>query len=459
MQGCSPCAPLLKGFTFKQNMSSSTNGVSTFRHSSLNPNAAEFVPSALRTISANTQNVDVSKPEASDPCGKAVLKRSESSTSSASDDESKQYWRYRLPDDIIPDFGEDVLHDTDRNFSGTLKCPEHSSELTKSVSLVQAFEKLSTGIDVTNSGKSRLPFSQSVQGETSVGLSTVPFSNGWENFIENDHQIVKSREGYLSNEECSVGYLNEYVGEQALSDNGDLNPVEYLATKFPDYASESLASIYYATGGDLILTTEILTKLELQDGAASQQSFTSRASSAPNLSSMDFPALPNADTLHTITRYTGDELEGINTYRRGEGSNLLFSGAPISSSSGFNADFAAVVRKSISDSGQWKNEKSGDQNFGSGRNPQVSSGSSTSNSRMINGDRLRSYTSTRQNPTLWLETGDSVASMYSTMREEARDHARIRNAYFEQVFSCIVSCYIPCLMSFFFHVLLLEASR
>lgn len=30
------------------------------------------------------------------------------------------------------------------------------------------------------------------------------------------------------------------------------------------------------------------------------------------------------------------------------------------------------------------------------------------------------------------------ANMYSEMREEARDHARVRNAYFEQVCLCIL---------------------
>jgi hypothetical protein len=36
---------------------------------------------------------------------------------------------------------------------------------------------------------------------------------------------------------------------------------------------------------------------------------------------------------------------------------------------------------------------------------------------------------------------EMAANMYSEMREEARDHARLRNAYFEQVFPFF---FFPC---------------
>ena len=37
-------------------------------------------------------------------------------------------------------------------------------------------------------------------------------------------------------------------------------------------------------------------------------------------------------------------------------------------------------------------------------------------------------------------TVEMTANMYSELREEARDHARLRNAYFEQVYILRYSC-------------------
>lgn len=41
-------------------------------------------------------------------------------------------------------------------------------------------------------------------------------------------------------------------------------------------------------------------------------------------------------------------------------------------------------------------------------------------------------------------TVEITANMYSELREEARDHARIRNAYFEQVYLKIFLCSKVC---------------
>lgn len=437
MQGGSPCAPFSLVSILEQKMNSSIKGVSTTKLSSLNPNAAEFIPSALRAAPGSANNTDAFKVEAAESCGKAILNRTESATSSTSDDESRQYWRFRLPDDITPDFGEDALQDSEGFLSGSLTShdyPRKSEGVMESGQLV--FDKMSQSVDVSfPNGKSKFAFPQHVEGRSGTGMTPLSASSGWEQHIlGHDQQLVKNRDGYFSADECDVGFLNELVGEQALSDNGDINPVELLATEFPGFAAESLADIYYANGGDLSLTMEMLTQLELQDDAGSQQSFHSRTPSAPNLTSMDFPAL-SSEMLNGLSQYSDSEVQqAVNTYRRGEADKLFFGGRGISGSSRSATDFATVVRKNASDSVQWKYEKNGavDINLGSSRNPQVSSGSSAVNSRVINGDRLRSYTSTRQNQQLWLETGEAVGSMYSDLREEARDHARVRNAYFEQ---------------------------
>ena len=75
----------------------------------LNPNAAEFIPSALRSSSGSTSNADVptslgASATATETLGKKVLDRSGSSISNNSDEGAHQYWCHQLPDEITPDF-------------------------------------------------------------------------------------------------------------------------------------------------------------------------------------------------------------------------------------------------------------------------------------------------------------------------------------------------------------------
>uniref|UniRef100_A0A0C9S854 TSA: Wollemia nobilis Ref_Wollemi_Transcript_5802_2324 transcribed RNA sequence n=1 Tax=Wollemia nobilis TaxID=56998 RepID=A0A0C9S854_9CONI len=438
MQGSSPCVPFSPVSILEQKMKSSTKGVSTTKQTTLNPNAKEFIPLSLRSPSSSTKNSDVSKSEPAESCGKAVLDRTDSATSNTSDDETQKYWRYRLPDDITPDFVEDLVQDSESFSSGRSSGFDYSSA-SKSLSVMEgghlAYENMPHGIDAScANGKSRFVFSDHGEGRSASGMSA---SSAWDQLlIGHDQQLVKNRDGYFTADECDLGFLNELLGEQALSDNNGMNPVEYLVTQFPDFAAESLAGIYYASGGDLNLTMEMLTQLELQEDAGSNHSFNTKSSSAPNLTSMDFPALSSADMLNGLSQYTEDDVQqAVNTYKRGEGDKLFLTGFNTSGNSIAAADFAAVVRKNASEnSGQWKYDRNGamDVKLGSGRNSQVSRASFAANSRVINGDRLRSSTNVRQTPQMWLETGEAVANMYSDLREEARDHARVRNAYFEQ---------------------------
>lgn len=73
----------------------------------LNPNATEFVPFALRSPLAGISSAEASTKctsSASSTPGKGILDASESSVSNISDDEAQQYWHHQLPDDITPDF-------------------------------------------------------------------------------------------------------------------------------------------------------------------------------------------------------------------------------------------------------------------------------------------------------------------------------------------------------------------
>ncbi|GFQ04915.1 polyadenylate-binding protein-interacting protein 7 [Phtheirospermum japonicum] len=236
--------------------------------------------------------------------------------------------------------------------------------------------------------------------------------------------------GELSNEQLFVGNNNN-------NNNPDVNPVEFLASQFPGFAAESLAEVYFANAGDLNLTIEMLTQLEiftcgqlqLQVDGGLNQSLNSKALSAPNLTTMDFPALSARDGHQTdLAKFAGD---GPN---QKQGPSLLFRSNSFIPSRGAT-DFASAVRKMApQDSSIWKYDRNGssDASIGSSRSSQVLASSfNGGQTRNVYGDRFQSRGASHALPA-WLETGEAVANMYSEMREEARDHARVRNAYFEQ---------------------------
>nr|GMC51341.1 polyadenylate-binding protein-interacting protein 7 [Ipomoea batatas]GMC53119.1 polyadenylate-binding protein-interacting protein 7 [Ipomoea batatas]GME17558.1 polyadenylate-binding protein-interacting protein 7 [Ipomoea batatas] len=359
---------------------------SSAKATTLNPNAAEFVPFALRSPSGNTSNTDASKfaDVNTSTLGKSVLDRSESSVSNNSDDEVRRYWRCRLPDDISTDFevmGEDDDH-------GISSLPFSNLSLT----------------DITNT--SRFP--------TSTGSA----------FMLKEQQGLSPNQINGTSFDEKTSYLASRFAEDASSTSFHLLP------------AESLAEVYYANGGDLNLTVEMLSQLEQQVDCELNQNLNSKAVSAPNLSALDFPALSVADNENSLLTYSGDDLQQeFRPYREsGKDSTLAFKSGSSLPYRG-SLDFASAVKKMASqDSSMWKYDKHGsnDARVGSSRNSHVlASPYNGSQSRAVYGDRLQSRGSTRAAP-VWLETGEAVANMYSEMREEARDHARLRNAYFEQ---------------------------
>nr|KYP45626.1 NEDD4-binding protein 2 [Cajanus cajan] len=373
--------------------------LSPSKATTLNPNAAEFIPFSLRSLSGTTSSVDTTATlTAAGALGKAVLDRSESSISNNSDDEVHQYWRCRLPDDITPDFkvmGEDESRGLD------------------DLSLA--------GLSIHDDNEA----------------SRFPSSKG-SKFIING-QEEKSQQHINGNsfaDKLSHGYLNDVLAENAIVDDTDLNPLEFLASLFPGFAAESLAEVYFAHGCDLHLTTEMLSQLELQVDGSFNQNLNSKTMSTPNLSAMDFPALTSPDGQTASVKYVVDNVQqSSNPYRSSDSDVLFFkSSSPVPSRD--VVDFASAVRKLASqDSGGiWKYDKngSGDAAIGSSRSSNVlASGYNGGQGRAHFGDRLQNRGSARAAP-IWLETGDAVANMYSELREEARDHACLRNAYFEQ---------------------------
>ncbi|CAA2942138.1 polyadenylate-binding protein-interacting protein 7 [Olea europaea var. sylvestris] len=412
---------------------------------SLNPNAAEFIPFSLRSPVGGTSRVDeVSKfaiPSVSTP-GKAVLDRSESSVPNDSDEEAHQYWDHQLPDDITPDFkvmdGDDTQGINGLTFSSlSLHDISESSRFSASTGsgfILKDAQELSPhpGNDNNYAEKLRFPASYADYPSPTGFQHSLP--QPWDKQIVNDDQILRNvNEGPLYNGNSFHGFLSDMSNEQTLLENTDMNPIDFLASQFPGFAAESLAEVYFANGGDLNLTIEMLTQLELQVDGGFNQNPNSKALSVPNLSALDFPALSGTEGQNGLPNFTNDDLQQHSSPYQSSGkeSTLLFR----SSSSRGAIDFASAVKKMApQDSSIWKYGTNGSSgtSIGSSRSSQMPMSSYNSGQgRGIYGDRLQNRGSARPAPA-WLETGEAVANMYSEMREEARDHARLRNVYFEQ---------------------------
>ncbi|ESW33116.1 hypothetical protein PHAVU_001G044600 [Phaseolus vulgaris] len=413
----------------------------------LNPNAAEFVPFSLRSSpSGSASSVDATArfTTAAGSLGKAVLDRSESSISNNSDDEAHQYWRCQLPDDITPDFkvmGEDESQGVNNlSLEGLSINNDNESSMFPSSKgsryKLNELQELSQQHLNGNTFADKLRFSNSTYREESSSPSILNTSaKPWDRQNGNtDLHVSNGQEALVYDDNSGHGFLNDVFAGNSLVNDTDLNPLEFLASLFPGFASESLAEVFFANGCDLHLTIEMLTQLEIQvDGSSFNQNLSPKTLSAPNLSAMEFPALTPSNGQSTA-KYAADSVQNGNPYLSSDKDMLMFKTSSSIPSRGA-VDFASTVRKLASqDSGMWKYDKngSGDASTGSSRSLNVlASAYNGGQGRSNLGDRLQNYSSARAAP-VWLETGDAVANMYSDLREEARDHARLRNAYFEQ---------------------------
>ncbi|KAL3744583.1 hypothetical protein ACJRO7_013797 [Eucalyptus globulus] len=421
---------------------------SSSKATALNPNAAEFVPFSLRSPSSvNTSNTDATaRLLSSGSSGKPVINRSESSVSNNSDDEAHQFWRRQLPDDITPDFK--FTGDDESQGLGGLSLADFSlhvdSEAVRysasagSGYVLNDLQELSPHQLNGNSFTEKLRFAGSslVDNTPSAGFLSMP-TKPWDKQVVNDDQLFgRSSELTSFNGTSRNTFVNDVFAEHSIIDDMDTSPLDFLALHFPGFAADSLAEVYYANGCDLSMTIDMLTQLELQYDGGFTPNLNSKTLSAPNLSAMDFPALSSSESQSVQQKYAGDDVhQSSMPYRSTDKDNLLLFKSTSSFPSRGAIDFASAVKKMpAQDSNIWKYDRNGSTNstIGSSRNSQVlASAYNGGHGRGIYGDRLQSRASARSTP-VWLETGEAVANMYSELREEARDHARLRNVYLEQ---------------------------
>ncbi|CAH2060846.1 unnamed protein product [Thlaspi arvense] len=424
---------------------------SSIKPTTLNPHAAEFVPFTLRSPSsgATTSNLDLTSRllASSSYVGKAVLDRSESSASHHSDEEARQFWSHQLPDDITPDF-KFMTQDDNSYGSGSLSLASLS---LYEANEVEKFPSASggggysfsdqSGLASHNangnnlSEKSRYPvssFGEDPQRPSFMHLSPKP----WDKQIMNAEQLLWNDSERNPFGGSSRQYINDMITENPTIGEIEVNPVEFLASQFPGFAAESLAEVYFANGCDLHLTVEMLTQLEnpgplttfcflayLQVDGGFNQNISPKSFAPPNLTPMDFPALSISNSQSIPAQFGGDGLQ--------QKDNMFFLKSGSSVSQPGSIDYVSAVRKLASqDSGIWKYERndSADSSIGSSRN---SGAYKSGRARNIYSDKLQYGAPNRPAP-VWVETGDAVGNMYTDLREEARDYARLRNVYFEQ---------------------------
>ncbi|CAM8892313.1 unnamed protein product [Rhodiola kirilowii] len=427
--------------TFRMNEAMSN----TVGKTTLNPHAVEFIPFSRRSSPGNISSVDTSpRPAANVALGKAALDRTESSVSNNSDEEARQYWSRQLPDDITPDFK--VTEDEESRemaslLLGGLSLNDSGYETSKFVPSVGNQYASSNRQDLSSphsrssfTSKSRYALS-SYEDDSAPANFLNSTSEHWGAKTSSGNQIMESEMDSQRFVNSTNGFVNSLLSDPTLADD-QINPLEFLAFQFPGFAAESLAEVYYANQCDLNLTIDMLTQLELQVEAGFNQNLNSKtvaaaaaaAAPAPNLSPSNFPALSGHGDHGSLQKYGEDAQLSGNGHRSSNKENLLFFKSGPSIPAGGAVDFASAVKKLASqNSGTWKHEKnsSAGSSVGSSRSSQLLASSYNN----VHG--VKNHGSARAAP-VWLETGEAVGNMYSELREEARDHARVRNVYFEQ---------------------------
>ncbi|KAM0936240.1 putative polyadenylate-binding protein-interacting protein/7, CUE [Dioscorea sansibarensis] len=416
-------------------MSLSIKGISTNKDTkstlsnkvtSLNPNAAEFVPSSLRYSFGNAKQEDSTRLDITGTSRTAVLDRSESSISNNSDEEAHQFWRHQLPDDITPDFkamGENESRETGHLSLSGLSIHD-GGEIPRFSALTgsQIFDTHHDSSDALGLVEDVRYSGSTFAGDHSVGTFGTSATNAWDElFVSRDQYLIDPRDDSQYSGDPHGSFLTDMV-DQATFQDATINAVEILASQYPGFSAESLAEVYYANDYDLDLTIETLTQLELQVDESHSQNLNSKASMCPNLNQQEFPALLLAKAQNGISKINVDDIGRTpNPYT----SSNVVGGA---------TDYALTVRKlSSQDSGPWKYGRNGsaDGRIGSSRTPQLITNSQNGHEKMVYGDKVQSSRAAWVAP-VWLETEEAVANMYSESREEACDFARLQNACFDQ---------------------------
>ncbi|KAK8970798.1 hypothetical protein KSP40_PGU008790 [Platanthera guangdongensis] len=222
----------------------------------LNPNAVEFVPSSLRSAHGNSKRNILELPQTST---KIVLDRSDSTTSTNSDDEAGQFWLHRLPEDITPDFTvtEDSSSPGKLSLPGLLIYDEEAMKVSSSMSRQLLNSQVSNGL----TQKFRYSSSMLPRRQSTAFIKSATDSRD-NLFIKSDNDLNYEFDGRDSKGISGAEYANYLYDNHSIMEDSAINHVQFLALQFPGFSVDRLADLYYANARDLNMTIEILKQLE-----------------------------------------------------------------------------------------------------------------------------------------------------------------------------------------------------
>ncbi|MCO5584594.1 hypothetical protein L7F22_038525 [Adiantum nelumboides] len=376
-----------------------SHSTASSRRTLLNPNAREFVPTSLRSSSSATITTigDETEPSTASDNGKTFSDKTVSSDTCASDEESRRYWNAQLPDDILtPDTDFLIAAPEDNVDPGT----GASASSGRKESIDYVADNLSWE-RTTSNGKQLSGQVSAYDYPTSRNISR----QVWE---EEHHALSSFQLSPTSGNWGNGSLYSSAFGQAAPKENNAMDALSVLSNEFPSIPVTTLADVYQANRGDLSLTVRVLNQIKLQDEAISWHNVPSPSRFSPNSRPIDFSAPSTPELASGLSHL----LEDVDVQ---------------------HPDFSRLVRKNNS---QWPYERHDPAEFSLGPSsfPSMNSYSNLFDGE-LNEDRFdlsHLHHKHRLSPRNWGETDDALVNLLSELRDEARNHGRIRNVYFEQ---------------------------
>ncbi|KAG8097102.1 hypothetical protein GUJ93_ZPchr0013g37429 [Zizania palustris] len=338
----------------------------------LNPNAEEFVPSSLRSVSDVSNRSGTAKISVLGSSKGTSAGQPEPAIPSNPDDEAHRYWQEQLPDDITPDFK--VLE-------------QDESAGLDNLSL--------TGLG-TLSTRSKIEFpvptyveEQSRATMMSPTASTMnPTAAPWVKTIRNGGQYNTNRR--------DAGHYN---GDSTIG-----APVQ------------NLTDAYYGSRRSFSSTMDIMSQLENKvDGQLNQ-----------NLRSLSFghssPPSPASYGQNGLVNYNKEDFGPANNTCRSH--SAILTDDIVSPLAGREHVSLDAPR------GKYKTTNLPVSGLGSSRGSQLMGSSYNGNHDMVSNNTLQNIAGVQTGPA-WLET-DTAANMFLESKDEVHDFASLRHALLEQ---------------------------
>ncbi|KAG8097085.1 hypothetical protein GUJ93_ZPchr0013g34570 [Zizania palustris] len=366
----------------------------------LNPNAEEFVPSSLRSVSDVSNRSGTAKISVLGSSKGTSAGQPEPAIPSNPDDEAHRYWQEQLPDDITPDFkvleqdesaGLDNLSLTGLSINDSIGASMFSPNQTTSLQ-----HRASPFIRGTLSTRSKIEFpvptyveEQSRATMMSPTASTMnPTAAPWVKTIRNGGQYNTNRR--------DAGHYN---GDSTIG-----APVQ------------NLTDAYYGSRRSFSSTMDIMSQLENKvDGQLNQ-----------NLRSLSFghssPPSPASYGQNGLVNYNKEDFGPANNTCRSH--SAILTDDIVSPLAGREHVSLDAPR------GKYKTTNLPVSGLGSSRGSQLMGSSYNGNHDMVSNNTLQNIAGVQTGPA-WLET-DTAANMFLESKDEVHDFASLRHALLEQ---------------------------